>query len=90
MKAKKIRYVQELLIIVYRKKEPVVIYYESNLKKHNKYKMKEILSLCFWGSRLLENIIFWLGDDTNSSIISHVLLQIENRTWSFQRETNSV
>ena len=90
MKAKKIRYVQELLIIVYRKKEPVVIYYESYLKKHNKYKMKEILSLCFWGSRLLENIIFWLGDDTNSSIISHVLLQIENRTWSFQREANSV
>ena len=51
MKEKKIKYVQELLIIVYRKRraqiESLVIYCNSNLKKHYNMKIEEILSLCF-------------------------------------------
>ena len=92
MKVKKIKYVQKLLIIVYRRKraqiESIVIYRKNNSKEHNNMSIEEILSLCFWDSSLLENTIFWLVDDTNSNIVSYVSLQIKNRTWSFERETN--
>ena len=68
----------------------IVIFCKNNSKKHNNIRIEEILSLYFWDSRLLENSIFWLGDDTNSNIISYVSLRIKNRTWSFQRERNPV
>ena len=63
--------------------ESLVIYRKNNSKKHNNLSLEEILSLFFRHSVLLENIIFWLGDDTNTNLISYVLLQIKNRTWSF-------
>ena len=48
---KKIKYFQELLIAVYRKKrakiESLVIYRKNNSKKHNNISIEEILSLCF-------------------------------------------
>ena len=51
MKEKKIKYFQELLIIVYRKKrgqiESLVIYRKNNSKKQNNISIEEILSLCF-------------------------------------------
>ena len=79
---------------MYRKKraqiESLVIYRKSNSKKHNNIKIEEILSLCFWDSRLLGNTTFLLGDNKNSNIISYVSLRtkIGIMTWSFQRETN--
>ena len=62
---------------------------QKHLEKAKKYKgIDEISSLCFWDSRLLENTIFWLGDDTNSNMISYISLWI--KTWSFQIETSPV
>ena len=50
MKEIKIKYVKELLNIVYRKNrgqiEPLFLYRKSNSKKHNSVKIEEILSLC--------------------------------------------
>ena len=49
--SKKIKYVQKLLIIVYRRKraqiESIVIYRKNNSKEHNNISIEEILSLCF-------------------------------------------
>ena len=91
---KNIIYVQELLIIMCRKKKSTnwVISHlsQSNLKKHKNIKIEEILSLYFWDSGWLENINFLLDDDTNSNLISYVLFRIKIRTWSFQKETNPV
>ena len=53
--------------------ESLVIYRKNNSKKHENISVEEILSLCFWDSGLLENTIFGLGDDTNSTIISYEL-----------------
>ena len=60
--------------------ESWVIYHKSNSKNHNNIRIEEILSLCFWDSGLLKNTIFWLGDGTNSNIISYVSLRIKIRT----------
>ena len=70
--------------------ESWVIYHKSNTKNHNNIRIEEILSLCFWDSDLLKNTIFWLGDGTNSNIISYVALRIKIRTLSFQKETKPV
>ena len=93
MQGKTVKYVQELLIILYRKKraqtESLANYLKNNSKKYNNIKI-EILSLCFWDSCLLENTNVLLGDDANSNIISYVLLRTKIRAWSFQREKNPV
>ena len=74
IKEKKIKYVQKLLVVAYRKKraqiESLVIYRKINSKKQNNISIEEILSLCFRDSGLLENTFFdWVGAKLRYNLI---------------------
>ena len=90
---KKVKYVQELLMTVCRKKELKLSHYSCIVKqlgKAQQCKCKRNLTFVFLTFRFIREHYFWVNDDTNSNIIPCVLLRIKTRTWSFQKETDPV